>query len=142
MVRMWWLVAALASPVACAGDQQQSAMRYIDPQQPTISQRLDATPEGLRSAKFVRVEVKEVTNPGGYGLSFEVWFEPARGGRLQLGTFSLFPADNPGNFIVPTQGRVERDGSVTVTLVVTDKPVPGVPVKVGIGKVSLSAGLN
>jgi hypothetical protein len=142
MVGFWGLVAALASPVSCAADPQQSAIRYLDLQQPSINQRLESTPESPRAARFVRIEVKEVTNPGGYGLSFEVWFEPARGSRLRLGGFSLFPASNPGKFIVPTQGKVARDGSVTVTLVATDKPAPGVPLKVGIGEISLSNGLD
>lgn len=139
---MLGLVAALASSGSCAADQQHPAIKYIDLQQPSINQRLESTPEGLRAARFVRVEVKEVTNPARYGLSFEVWFEPARGSRVRLGVFSLFPADNPGKFIVPTQGKVERDGAVSVTLVATDKPAPGVPVKVGIGEISLADGLD
>jgi hypothetical protein len=66
-----------------------------------------------------------------------VYYQPAGGQKIRLGTFSLYPADNPGKFIVPTQGQLTRDGSIIVSLLVTD-PVPkDVPLRVGIGRIAL-----
>jgi hypothetical protein len=70
-------------------------------------------------------------------LSFEVYYQPAGGEKIRLGTFSLYPADNPGKFIVPTQGHVNREGSIIVSVLVTDSVASGVPLRVGIGRIAL-----
>jgi len=85
--------------------------------------------------------MSKVVNPARAGLSSEVYFEPAGAPRVRLGTFSLFPADNPGTLIVPTQGKMDRAGTLIVAMLVTE-PVPaGVPLKVRIGRIALSSGL-
>jgi hypothetical protein len=38
-----------------------------------------------------------------------------------LGSFSLYPADNPGKFIVPTQGKVKDDGAIVLSMLILDK---------------------
>lgn len=80
-------------------------------------QRIDAGDAVLRSMKFVQIEVTQVINPRRLPLSFTVDFQPAQGERFYLGTFSLFPPDNPGKFIVATQGKLQPGGAVIVTLV-------------------------
>ena len=116
-------------------------MRYLDVVNTTLTQPIDPTGAKPGEARFVEVEVAEVVNPAHARLSFEVFFEPAGAARVGLGMFSLYPVDNPGAFIVPTQGQVDRAGMLVVALVVAD-PVPaGVPLKVGIARIALSSGL-
>ena len=116
-------------------------MRYLDVDSTTLTEPVDPGNAKSGETKFVAVQVAEVVNPANAGLSFEVYFEPAGAPRVRLGTFSLFPANNPGTFIVPTQGKVDRKGTLIVAMLVTD-PVPaGVPLKVAIGRVALTSGL-
>ena len=116
-------------------------MRYLDVANTTLTQPVDPASAKSGETKFVEVHVAEVVNPAKAGLSFEVYFEAAGAPRVRLGTFSLFPANNPGTFIVPTQGKLDRTGTLIVAMLVTE-PVPaGVPLKVGIGRIALSSGL-
>jgi hypothetical protein len=103
----------------------------------SVSQHLDPAAEGLQDNKFVQVDVAQVINPRKYGLSLEVYYQPTGGQKIRLGTFSLYPADNPGKFIVPTEGHVNREGSIIVSLLVMDPVANGVPLKVGIRKIAL-----
>ena len=68
--------------------------------------------------KFVEVEVVKVVNPKLHPITFEVHYESTGRERVFLGTFSLFPADNPGKFIVATQGKVKGKGNLILSLVV------------------------
>jgi hypothetical protein len=114
------------------------AMQYLDSARPSIVQAIDTAT--IAAARFVQVEVAQVENPRKYALSFDVDFRDPDGKVVRLGTFSLFPADNPGTFIVPVQGKVRAGGSIVVSLVTVDKPEPGAPLRVGIGKISLTSG--
>ena len=141
------LLALLASFGAAAADSPTSGdpilatgevpLRYLDTAHVSISQRIDPAAEGLQGSKFVQVDVAQVINPGKYGLSFDVYYQPTGGEKIRLGAFSLYPADNPGKFIVPTQGHVNREGSIIVSLLVTDPVAKGVPLRVGIGRITL-----
>ena len=113
-------------------------MQYLDSARPSIVQTIDAT--AIAAASFVRVEVAKVDNPGKYALSFNVDFRDSDGKSSRLGTFSLFPPDNPGSFIVPVQHKLRAGGSVVVSLVIVDTPAPDAQVRVGIGKISLTSG--
>ena len=79
----------------------------------TISQEVD-TPQAV---KFVQIEVAEVFNQLKIPLSFSVHYQPAHGEKSLLGTFSLFPPDNPGTFIVATRGKLRSGGMIMVSLV-------------------------
>src|SRR4051794_16687395 len=103
----WLLVAALAPVASCVAQTNEAAVRYLDAAHATLTQPVDPTRVKSGETKFVEVQVAEVVNPANAGLTFEVDFEPAGALRLRLGTFSLFPANNPGTFIVPTQGKVD-----------------------------------
>jgi hypothetical protein len=132
---------ALAPAAWCAAERNEVAVRYLDVDSTTLTEPVDPGNAKSGETKFVAVQVAEVVNPANAGLSFEVYFEPAGAPRVRLGTFSLFPANNPGTFIVPTQGKVDRKGTLIVAMLVTD-PVPaGVPLKVAIGRVALTSGL-
>ena len=79
----------------------------------TISQEV-TTPQAI---KFVQIEVAKVFNPQKIPLSFSVHYQPVHGEKSLLGTFSLFPPDNPGTFIVATRGELQSGGMVIVSLV-------------------------
>ena len=114
------------------------AMQYLDSAHPSIVQPIAMT--AVAAASFVRVEVARVENPGQYALSFDVDFRDADGKSARLGTFSLFPADNPGSFIVPVQHKLRAGGSIVVSLVIVDTPAPDARIRVGIGKIELLLG--
>jgi len=80
-------------------------------------------PSDLRSPqdyKFVEVVVVDVVNPKQHAVRFEVHYRPPNEGAIFLGTFSLFPADNPGTFIVPTQGKLRSEGELILSLVLPE----------------------
>ena len=83
---------------------------------PTAEQSIDPEVMASKAPAFVQIEVTEVDNPKRIPLSFVVDFEPPRGGKIYLGTFSLFPADHPGKFIVASQGKLHAGGKLRVTL--------------------------
>lgn len=84
---------------------------------PTAQQLIGADLADPQTQKFVQMEVTKVTNPLRIPLSFDVHFQPAQGEKISLGSFSLFPPDNPGKFIVATEGKLRTGGTVSVTLV-------------------------
>jgi len=94
---------------------------YLDLVNSTIEQPLDLAAVRAGAAKFVQLEVARVTNPGKIPLSFEVWYESKDKAKILLGSFSLYPSDNPGKFIVPTQGKVNDQGVIRVSLVTLEK---------------------
>ena len=77
--------------------------------------------EVFQDYKFVQVEVIEILNPKRYALSFEVRYQSRDGGKTYLGSFSPYPADNPGKFIVATQGKLRNEGAIILTLVIQDQ---------------------
>jgi hypothetical protein len=145
-------VAALAAFLVTSGcgaaeppaqQQQRSAtaevaMQYLDSAHPSIVQPIDTA--AIAAARFVRVEVAKVDNPRKYALSFNVDFRDSDGNSVRLGTFSLFPADNPGTFIVPVQHQLRTGGSIVVSLVIVDTPAPDAQVRAGIGRIELVLG--
>lgn len=129
----------LAFTAAC-----DSADRTASPSEPTATQpamhHLDVShPIAIESittpsdATFVEVHVSQIENPAHAALSFAVTYESTRG-TISLGTFSLYPADHPGTFIVPTQGMVTSSGSIHVTL---ENPDNDPRIRVTIGRIEL-----
>jgi len=85
-------------------------------------------PTGLNApgnVKFVEINITEVMNPERIPVSFDLEFGPADGERVFLGTFSLFPPNNPGTFIVAAQGNLENTGSLILTLRPVQQVKPG-----------------
>lgn len=114
----------------------ETRLPSLDPAHPALAMRVDALPRS-GEGRFVAVDIARVENRAGIGLAFLVAFRPAGGAEVPLGTFSLYPADNPGRFIVATQGRVRAGGEIVVTLQPTD-PVGRAPVRVDIRQVALA----
>lgn len=90
----------------------------FDTKNRVVSQTVDA--DTIDKYKFVEVEVVRVVNPKLHAISFEVFYESTDRERVLLGTFSLFPADNPGTFIVATQGKVKDKGNLILSLTVPE----------------------
>jgi len=81
--------------------------------------------------KFVRVEILAVSNPARDPLSFEVRFRDSAGQEILLGSFTLFPADNPGTFLVATQGKLRAGGTVMVTMLAPQASKGSIRVTIG-----------
>ena len=77
------------------------------------------------SCKFVQVEVIHVVNPKMHPVTFEVRYQIEGQEKILLGSFSLYPSDNPGKFIVPTQGKLSKPGSIILSLIVPPEVLPG-----------------
>lgn len=109
------LLAACASAVvvpanADSGFPELSAVRR------SVVQQVGSEVIAPQTRKFVRIDVTEVVNPQKVPLSFHVHYRAPQDEPMLLGVFSLFPPDNPGTFIVPTQGKLRPGGAVTVQL--------------------------
>lgn len=109
-------------------------LSYLDLNNPSIVQAI--TPEdAAEGRRFVRVEVKEVLNPKKYPITFRVHYQSKTNEKAYLGSFGLFPAENPGSFIVATRGMLRNEGAIILTLVVGSKVDAGDTVKVGVKKI-------
>ena len=116
-------------------------LSYIDLANPTLVQPITAGDmQAGRTYKFVAVEVVEVVNPQRYALMFEVHYEPPGGQRILLGAFALYPANNPGRFIVPTQGRVSNEGTLLLTMTSPDTNDRTDQVRVGLRRMTFMEG--
>lgn len=137
------LTAALV--VACGGGNgpltgpgnapaaEPGPLSYISLASPALVQAITAEDmQAGRTYKFVQVEVAEVVNPRRQALSFDVSYEPPGGQRIPLGSFSLYPPDNPGHFIVPTQNRVRNEGAIVLTMTSPDTDEKSADVRVGV----------
>lgn len=96
---------------SCAGAEQRLSLAT-----PTLEQPVDAAAVASAPA-FVQVVIAAVANPQRIPVSFVLRFHARDGKASYLGSFSLFPADNPGTFIVATGDKLEAGGRVSVTLV-------------------------
>ena len=70
--------------------------------------------------KFVQIKIARVINLSKQPLSFSLYRLPVLGKKSFVGTFSLFPPDNPGNFIVATQGKFKLGDRIELKLDVMD----------------------
>ena len=113
-------------------DKSDNRLFYLDLSNPDLRQPIEPATDRPEGAKFVQVEVAEVLNPKKYTATFDVFYQPPDGAKIQLGTFTLYPPDNPGKFIVATQGKVRNEGTIVLSLVIPDKVAAGDQVKIGV----------
>jgi hypothetical protein len=123
------------SGVAMPG-QSGDTLYHLSLSSPTVEQPLGAEASARGASRFVRIEVVEVTNPARHPLTFEVRYRSNGGAITYLGNFSTYPADNPGTFIVPTQGRVSPGGALLLTLTASGKTGSD-PIRAAVRKLSL-----
>ncbi|MEP6569316.1 MAG: hypothetical protein ABJC10_06025 [Acidobacteriota bacterium] len=120
-----------------SGISSAEKLQYLDLKEPSIVQPIDPKLEDVEGYKFVQVEVAEVVNPKSYTVIFQVDYRDKNNEKTHLGSFSLYPSDNPGRFIVATQGKVKSGGAIVLSLVVPDKLHASDTVRVGIKKIKL-----
>lgn len=112
----WWIkcITVLASNGELVLDKLKEYELTLS--SPTLEQSIGQDLAAPSLKKFVQIEVTKISNPQLIPLSFTVNFQPIDGEQVYLGSFSLYPPDNPGKFIVATRGILATDGSVSVTL--------------------------
>lgn len=108
---------------------------YLDLNKPQIEQPIEAGDREVERSKFVQIEVSEVNNPQKYPVKFEVSYQPKDGEKIFLGSFSLFPPNNPGKFIVPTQGKVRGEGKIVLSLVTSEQAKTDDTLRVGVKRI-------
>jgi hypothetical protein len=117
---------------------RSQAIHHLDLKNNSVSEPVDRAGGEPDDYRFVRVEIVGVVNAKMHPAVFQVHYEAASGERTFLGTFTLFPSDNPGNFIVPAKGKLRSDGRLVLTLVVPDDAEPGDVLQVDVKPMSLT----
>jgi hypothetical protein len=133
-------VLLLGGPVFAQSPPPASESRpthVIDLAHPSFAQHVGLTAGDPETFDFVQIRIVHVVNPQRIGVLFEVTFLADDGSRARLGSFSLFPPDNPGQFIVATQHRVRSTGSIVVSLRTAQPIDASTPLTIGIGSVAL-----
>lgn len=100
-------------------------------------QAFGSASEAAPNKRFVKVEVARVVNPALIPVSFTIHWQPHRGERAYLGSFSLFPPDNPGTFIVSTRDELTPCGDIVVKMVPLQRVDPGTKLRVQLHDISL-----
>jgi len=101
----------------------------------SISQPIDPKLADPQNYKFLEVEVVNVINPDKLPVQFEVYYQVENQDKILLGTFSLYPPDNPGKFIVATQGKIKPEGELILSLVLPEKTVAGNQLQITVKKI-------
>jgi hypothetical protein len=114
--------------------ENTDSLLYLDLRTPTVTQKIGPQDKLGSGCKFVQVEISRITNPKRYAIQFGLYYLPTNDEKVYLGSFSPFPADNPGKFIVATQGKVEDHGSLVLSMTLIDKPEPQDDIKVSLKK--------
>lgn len=120
-----------------SGTIKGEVLYHLDAHKTTIVQPVEPKDIPIEGCKFVQVEVTKVVNPKMHSLTFEVSYQPEGDVKTYLGSFSPFPADNPGQFIVATQGKVKNRGAIILSLVIPDKIDAGDTVQVTVKRMTL-----
>ncbi|HEV7683521.1 MAG TPA: hypothetical protein VGO68_15440 [Pyrinomonadaceae bacterium] len=113
----------------------EEKLHYLDLNNPSIVQPINSK-DNAAGSSFVQVEVTEVVNQKKHPVAFEVYYRAKTSEKVYLGSFGLFPSDNPGKFIVATQGKLKNEGAIVLTLVKPDKVDAGDVLKVAVRKIS------
>ena len=127
-----FLALAVAVVTACPTAVDRDEIHYLDPDHRSLVQPLAGEIENAAKVKFVQVEVVEVVNPRRIALVFELHYEREGEQPLHLGDFTLYPADRPGRFIIPTQGKLKPAGAVVLTMTSPEKIERGDPVRASV----------
>jgi hypothetical protein len=129
--------AAVPKQLPDCNTQASADMQLMDIAHPQLVHHVDDANGGLAMIDFVQVCIVEVVNPQRIGLFFIVDFQPDGGKPLRLGSFSPYPADHPGTFIVGTKRQLTSAGSIVLSLRTTAVRDPTAPLSVTIGAVTL-----
>lgn len=133
-----WLGNALGTVMAGNGDAGLAvAPGYtLDLANRTAVRTVDQEITAPQAKKFVQIEVADVFNPQRIPLTFNVYYQATHGEKSLLGTFSLFPPDNPGTFIVATRGKLQRGGLIIISLVPLEQADEEAEIRVQLKRIS------
>jgi hypothetical protein len=92
--------------------------------------------------KFVLVNIDSVINPNSIPLAFMLHYRKPGEKDFYLGSFALYPPDNPGRFIVPTQGKLSEEGEIVLTMVPLQDQNAATSVRVQVNDVILTDHLD
>jgi hypothetical protein len=120
-----------------AAVEPQDRLFYLDLNAPTLVQPIEAQGADVRESKFAQIEVVSALNPKKYPVTVQVDYAPSNDTRVHLGSFSLFPADHPGKFIVPTQGKVRDGGAIVLSLQRPEHATPSDTVRLAVHRIRL-----
>jgi hypothetical protein len=112
------------------------SLYYLDLKKTSIQQSIDLRNTAPPGPKFVQIEVTQVTNPNKHPLVFEVRYKSKSNVATLLGSFTLYPPDNPGKFIVATQGKLKDEGQIILTLVTPNHTDRREPIRVAVKRIS------
>jgi hypothetical protein len=140
-------VACLALPGWCSGKMPKQypgdtaikavdTLYYLDLHKKNIVQPVHSDMLLGHKYQFVQVEVVKVVNPQKYPLIFYVHYQYMNNVKILLGSFSLYPSDNPGKFIIATQGKLDKEGSIIVSLQIPAKINAGDKLEVALKKIT------
>ena len=135
----WTMLLAIAFACESAERSQSpseprftSTMHHLDFDHPTAT--VPVTQANAAQAKFVEVRIEHIENPSLAALSFAVAYQAHKGETIALGSFSPYPPDRPGTFIVPTQTKVRANGSILVAI---ERPDRQAHIRVDIAEIAL-----
>jgi hypothetical protein len=131
---------AIQSNTSASPSQNRETLYYLDLNNPSITQPIQSEIDKPGESKFVQVEVSEVQNPKKLALTFQVHYQAKSGEKINLGSFSLYPPDNPGKFIVATQGKVKDEGAIVLSMSTPDQADKTEPIKVAVSRMRLIKG--
>jgi hypothetical protein len=98
----------------------REASYHLDNRNTSVTQPIGPGLRAPEKQKFVEIAVTAVINPKKHPLLFEVHYQGEDQKKLFLGTFSLFPSDHPGNFIVATRGQLRSGGALVLSMIVPE----------------------
>jgi hypothetical protein len=124
----------MADETSSAAEREESF--NLDLANRSVTKPIGAELADVAPARFVEIDIADVVNPKRIRLTFEVHYQPGNGEKLLLGSFALYPPDNPGKFIVATGGRLRSGGAIVLSMQVLDEVVPEDRVRVTVRRIS------
>jgi hypothetical protein len=120
--------------------KSQELLFHLELASPILIQPLESA-AGVQpvESKFVEIQVVNAMNPKRYPVTVQVDYEPSSGARVHLGSFSLFPSDSPGKFIVPTKGQLQKRGAIVLSLQRPERAATSDTVRIAIRRIALLA---
>ena len=137
------LLLVVGQATACAQDPSVSdlvkpiktppAAHILTDTKTRVRQSMADSGSSSDTAKFVQFEITELVNPGLKRISFKVYLDNETDQKPSLlGSFAPFPANNPGRFIVATQGKVDADSTIILSMQMLDEASEDAPLQITI----------
>lgn len=99
-----------------AASRPMDSLYVLEAGSPVFEQVISPDVVRPESQKFVVAHIETVYNPKRHSVLFELHRRSGSAERALLGTFSLFPPDNPGRFIVATRGTLRAGDTLILSM--------------------------